>query len=318
MTPMAAWAGRALVFAAALVAVSGAPAAGEEPMPPLPGAVAPSGAAAIRGEPPLPDVGQQAGAAGAVSGAPPDAELRKGRAGPLAEGEQGRGVASSGPDGAVAETDPPGGSRLLRALAERPGPGSPPAESGTPVFAAEGCPRALLRRLLAGAAGEEDALAALAIEREVLTLCRERQQIVTALFETEARLAALRAPAVPPPAAGAASPPAPAPAAEREKPAESVGDPAPSPLRRALAAASGSGKEAEPTLGWFSIIGSAGALRAGVTDGTGVWFVREGDPLPGGGAVAAIAGRPPSVRMNVPGKESGETLPFRAPPGGGR
>ena len=297
MTPMATSAGRALVFAAALAAVSGAPAAGAEPMPPLPGAIAPSGTAAIGGEPPAPDAGQDAESAGAETVASSDTEA---------------------PNGAVAETAAPGGSRLLRALAEATEGDGRAAEEAVPAFAAEGCPRALLRRLLAGAAGEADALAVLAIEREVLTLCRERQQIVTALFETEARLAALRAPAQPPPTAGAASPPAPAPVAERKKPAEPARDPAPSPLRQALAAAPESGKEAEPALGWFSIIGSAGALRAGITDGSGVWFVREGDPLPGGGAVAAIAGRPPSVRMSVPGKESGETLPFRAWPGGGR
>ena len=318
MTAMPIGAGRALVLAAALIAVSGAPSAGEEPMPPLPAAVAASGPASIGGEPPLPDAAREAGAAGAETGAPWSADRQNGRAGTPAEGKPARGAASSAPDGAAAETDAPGGSRLLRALAEATERDGRAAEGAVPVFAAEGCPRALLRRLLAGAAGEADALAALAIEREVLTLCRERQQIVVALFETEARLAALRAPAVPPPAGEAASLPAPAPAAEREKPAEPVQDPAPSPLRQALAAASESGKEAEPSLGWFSIIGSAGALRAGITDGTGVWFVREGDPLPGGGAVAAIAGRPPSVRMSAPGKDGGETpLPFRALPGGG-
>ena len=88
-------------------------------------------------------------------------------------------------------------SRLLRALAERPDEAAVSARSGASeaerpgtlrVYAAEGCPRALLRRLLAGVADEANALTALGIEREVLTLCRERQEIVTGLFETEARL----------------------------------------------------------------------------------------------------------------------------------
>ena len=59
-------------------------------------------------------------------------------------------------------------------------------------------------------------------------------------------------------------------------------------------------------------------LRAGVTDGQHVWFVREGDPLPGGTAVGAIAGRPPGVRVTAPGK-NGEVslLPYRARPGDG-
>ena len=75
--------------------------------------------------------------------------------------------------------------------------------------------------------------------------------------------------------------------------------------------------QVSPRYAWFSIIGTAGALRAGVTDGTGVWFVREGDPLPGGARIAAIAGRPPGVRVTGAG-ESGEAtlLPFRARPGG--
>jgi len=99
-----------------------------------------------------------------------------------------------------AEASPEPASRLLRALAETPkAPASPGGGSagsapvyGTSVYAAEGCPRALLRRLLAGAADDAGALTALGIEREVLTLCRERQEIVAGLFETEARLRELR------------------------------------------------------------------------------------------------------------------------------
>ena len=179
----------------------------------------------------------------------------------------------------------------------------------------------MLRRLLAGAASEADALSALGIEREVLTLCRERQEIVTALFETEARLRALRAPveapAPAPSAPSAAAAPAAAHAPDLRK-APSIEPAAPLPLRAALAGAAGTPADAEPEprYGWFSIIGSAGALRAGVTDGSGVWFVREGDPLPGGARIAAIAGRPPGVRVS--GLSDRETpLPYRARPGGG-
>ncbi|MDE0050819.1 MAG: hypothetical protein OXO52_13610 [Rhodospirillales bacterium] len=261
---------------------------------------------------------------------------------------------------------PAGGSRLLRALAEVPvtpvpgeaaRPGTPrvagTSVSGTSVFAAEGCPRALLRRLLAGAAGETDALSALGIEREILTLCRERQEILTGLFETEARLRELREAGRPPQAPVTAAGAAPA-----------VGTSAPSPLRAALGGAAEtlvpetlvpetlvpgtpdtraagalaaepqalarvSPSKVSPRYAWFSIIGTAGALRAGVTDGTGVWFVQEGDPLPGGAMVAAIAGRPPGVRLTGPGETllpktlgpgSGETvlLPFGTRPGAGR
>lgn len=210
------------------------------------------------------------------------------------------------------------GSRLLRALAESSEPRAAPAgEEAAPVFAAEGCPRALLRRLLAGAVDEADALTALAIEREALTLCRERQEIVAGLFETEARLRELRAPI------GAAAPAAavaetrvpetlapetlvPAPAAAGPAEAAPV-----SPLRGALAGAAGAASEEEPappSYSWFSIIGTAGALRAGITDGEGVWFVRVGDPLPDGGTVVAIVGRPPGVRLILPGGGAEETL----------
>ena len=265
------------------------------------------------------------------------------------------------PDGNMAEekpATPAGGSRLLRALAERPqtlvpetlGSGETARPEAVRVFAAEGCPRALLRRLLAGAAGEADALSALGIEREILTLCRERQEIVAGLFETEKRLSelreAVRTPEPEAPASAASAVPAPrVEAPEANTPV--IETAATSPLRAVLGGAAetlvpGKANEADtraadtraadtragepqgntlvrtPRYAWFSIIGTAGALRAGISDGTGVWFVREGDALPGGATIAAIAGRPPGVRVTGAG-ESGEAtlLPFRARPGGG-
>ena len=143
---------------------------------------------------------------------------------------------------AAAGDAPAGGSRLLRALSEPRAPAGAPADDAAPAFAAEGCPRAVLRRLLAGAVDEAGALSALAIERELLALCRERQEIVTGLFETEARLRALRAPAAAPPsparadtaaAVAAAASVAPVPARAAAAPASSP----PSPLRAALAGA---------------------------------------------------------------------------------
>ena len=230
---------------------------------------------------------------------------------------QAPGIAEAAPGAAAGTTESrepssEHGSRLLRTLAKRPEPGVVLPEDTAPVFAAVGCPRALLRRLLAGAVDESGALSALAIEREALTLCRERQEIVAGLFETEARLRELRAPAAAP--AVPAAVPAPA---VRESPA--FEPESPSRLRAALAAAAGTPEAARPPdYGWFSIIGSKGALRAGVTDGQHVWFVREGDPLPGGTAVGAIAGRPPGVRVTAPGKNGEESLlPYRARPGDG-
>ena len=274
-----------------------------------------------------PDIGA-AGAPAASAESPPIPEEDPGAPPPI-QGTESRAAAETMPaDEALPAEPPSGGSRLLRALAEASpskeraseGAARPGTAGAAPLFAAEGCPRALLRRLLAGAAGEADAVAALAVEKELLTLCRERQIVVTALFETEARLRELRAPAAVPPAVETA-PRVPAPAAaaaEPEPPAEAApaeAVTASSALRQALAAASDTESEAAPSLGWFSIVGSAGALRAGITDGAGVWFVREGDALPGGGTVTAIAGRPPGVRTAGP-EGDGEPLPFRPRPGG--
>ena len=162
----------------------------------------------------------------------------------------------------------------------------------------------MLTRLLAGAAAREDALSALAIEQETLKLCHERQQIVTGIFEAEAQLRALRAPVEPPAAAISRSPvsvPAvvpqlnAAPTTPVRKPAKTV--------------------PTQPRYGWFSIVGMAGALRAGITDGRRVWFVREGDPLPGAVRVGSIAARPPGVRLE--GGDDG-ALPYRARPGDGQ
>ena len=299
--------GMGAVIAAVFASATGS-ASGQEAMRPLPGMAEAGSPAAIAGAPTVPDA------------APLASPSNHG-----AESSEESHAAPQGQASAAPETTggSPGGSRLLRALAESTGTSDlrrdgRAAEPAPPASAVEGCPRALLRRLLAGAAGEADALAALAIETEVLTLCSERQRIVTALLETEARLAALRTPPVPA-LAVEISPPVPAPAVlEVEGEAPAMPTPAPSVLLQGLAADSGEETKREPSLGWFSILGSAGALRAGITDGTGVWFVREGDALPGGGAVAAITGRPPSVRATGPDGDAEEPLPFRPRPGGRR
>ena len=374
----------AVAFCVALAAASGGAWAGEEPVVPFPGTSVPGtsvpgtsvpgtsvpGAVADGGgttaEALLPPLGAAAGDEAAA----PDAGAEvPGASGPAVDAEPSDAVVPDGTMAAEKPATPAGGSRLLRALAELPEtpmPKTPEAESGSVpgdvahpgtlrVFAAEGCPRALLRRLLAGAAGEADALSALGIEREILTLCRERQEILAGLFESEARLSELRdagrAPEPQTPVTAASAAPAPEAntpvvetaaraalggAAEQAKEADTragdtrTGDPRaadpPAGDTRAgeaqgnalvRAPARVSPAQVSPRYAWFSIIGTAGALRAGVTDGTGVWFVREGDPLPGGARIAAIAGRPPGVRVTGAG-ESGEAtlLPFRVRPGG--
>ena len=301
-----------LTLCAALAAALPAAWAGDEPVVPFPETAMEGREARVPGP--------AAGSSPGTAPGPASAEGPEGPAVPVAAGEAGR-----GPERPVAVEDrkdaPAAGSRLLQALSRTKAPEAAASPVTAPVFAAEGCPRALLRRLLAGAAGEADALSALAIEREILTLCRERQEIVTALFETEARLRELReatgAPEPEPPVSAAGSAPAPGAEPPREAPAVLIAEP--SPLRAALAAAADKEALPSPRYAWFSIIGTEGALRAGVTDGAQLWFVREGDSLPGAGTVAAIAGRPPGVRVTGAGEDGSDTapLPYRSRPGGG-
>ena len=220
-------------------------------------------------------------------------------------------------------------SRLLRVLdggaAGQPQPAGPDKEAGTPAAPAPnsgipiptmaasviaGCPRDLLTRLLAGVAERQDALSALAIEHETLKLCHERQLIVTGIFETEAQLRALRAPAEP--AAANRSPAAAAtvPSVMPQLNTVPAKLPAPSTTARKPTKAA----PAAPRYGWFTIVGMAGDLRAGVTEGHRVWFVREGDPLPGDVRVGRIVARPPGVQIEG---ADGSALPYRPRPGDG-
>ena len=353
----------ALVLCAALTAAPEAVWAGEELLAPFPGASSDGGGRTTQAAPTPPGAtaASPVAPAGPTAAGDETANPAEGPAGPAtaaAPAAAGTPTVSGAPEDGEEETEanaPAGGSRLLRALAETAkAPGSADdhaaggvplagtSVSGTSVFAAEGCPRALLRRLLAGAAGEADALSALGIESEILTLCRERQEILVGLFEAEAALRELRTPPPAPMPAAAAkpavAPPSSAPARRIAPAAQSA---APSPLRAALASTAEKEKETEPQAparvsaarvsparvsparvspryAWFSIVGTAGALRAGVTDGSGVWFVREGDALPGGVRVAAIAGRPPAVRIADAGNKGEATLlPYRARPGEG-
>ena len=219
--------------------------------------------------------------------------------------------ASSGGERTV-ETAPPA-SRLIRMLRGGPPPGT---EAGPPLglpgapetLAVDpevfGCPRGMLTALLAGATERSDAASALAIERETLTLCRERQEIVTRIFQLEEELRALLGKAEAPPATAAPAPAGEAAAAPRViSQLGSPGGTGRSPPSRKAA-------PAPPSYSWFSIIGTPGRLRAGVSDGTRAWFVREGDRLPGAGAVERIAARPPGVHAG------GTALPYGPRPSG--
>ncbi len=350
----------ALALVAALAAQSAW--ADGEPVMPFPGRSIPDTAAgdtrAAEGRATVPETVPE-GSMGRVPGAATAEAAMQVPGGAAAAPPSGR-ANQDQREGDVQADAPAGGSRLLRALAGASATNRTALEEAVtgsagsaPLYAAEGCPRGLLRRLLAGAADDAGALTALGLEREILTLCRERQEVVAGLFEIEARLRDLRAPPVPvPPSAEAVQTPAPAaPEGSTGRQAEA------SPLRAALAGAAektneadtraeeprakdpragspraadtraGDTRAAEPQgnvpeqaarYAWFSIIGTAGALRAGVTDGSGVWFVREGDALPGGAAVTEIAARPPAVRIREAGETAEEApLPYLARPGGG-
>ena len=162
--------------------------------------------------------------------------------------------------------------------------GAPPAVGDGPAIGE--CARDLLRTRLATAVAGDDVLAALAIESELLTLCSKRQELVADVLENEARLAALQPgdPLVDETAV----------AAVFEAPETPPDIPEP-----------------PPDYGWFSILGTAGDLRAGITDGTDTWWVREGITLPGNIAIVAIHSRPPGVR--VAGAAS-HVLPWRPLP----
>lgn len=188
----------------------------------------------------------------------------------------------------------------------------------------DGCPRNVLRGLLSEAAERSDVVSAIAIEKETIALCAERQAVVADLLRAEGQIEDALAKA-----------------RERRNPgkaskgirsvAQLVGleiEPRPEPRggsgRAALVAATGAdaraagkpgstsrtteptkpvrppaapAKVARPDYRWFSVVGRKGSLLAGVTDGRRTWFVAEGDVLPGTGRVRRIAGRPPGVRV---------------------
>lgn len=264
-----------------LAGLAAAPAAAQ-PAPAIPPDVAPE--VPPEGPPPPPSLSPQRGQGGPLDApAPPPPPVR----------------AQGGLLDAFEAPDPP--------PAEDSPTGSPPPADASAGPA--GCPREALAALFRTAVDTDDLITALALERETLALCLDRARLEAELRQAERKLAeaaAPPAPEAPPPAAesvvadlvaqlGAAahaSPPEGGP--EPPPPSSGEEDPEPPP---------------PPPLRWFSIIGSAGALRAGVSDGTDVWFVSEGDVLPGEAKVARIRARPPGVRL-----ADGRELPWLGDP----
>ena len=280
----------------------------------LPAALAAGSVAAIEPETLLQPL---TGVAQTVAEAAESAGRETGRADGAAEGYPGV-IENAGADASPAR------SRLLRSLSDR---AAQAASQGPPAAVAEdpaagasgdpddrvvfGCPRALLSALLAGAAETGDAVSALAIERETLALCRERQEIVTGIVTLEGELRALLAGSRGETVAPAHS--AVAPIVKESTPVRVVRHLSPSPERAEPVEAARADAPKSPAWSWFSIIGMAGALRAGVSDGAHAWFVREGDSLPGAVTVERIATRPPGVHV---GGENEAGIPYRPRPDG--
>ena len=166
-----------------------------------------------------------------------------------------------------------------------------------------GCPRSVLQKLLEAATAKPDIVSSLDIEREVLTLCGERQKLVAKILQAEAELAQLwRESRVPPPEEAVA--------VSVDVVAQLTEFAGAKVVDEAVDAVVVEPEPEPSPYGWFSIFGMAGDLKAGVSDGDKVWFVRVDDELPGGVVVDWISVRPPGVHV-VSGDLS-EMLPYRA------
>ena len=192
--------------------------------------------------------------------------------------------------------------------------------------ARQGCPRDVLHRLLAEAAERSDVVSAIAIEKETIGLCAERQTVVADLLKAEGQIedALGRARERRDPRKGRKGIKSVAQlvglkvgeTAGEEKSATGKATPqmeievsAELPhvdegtRPEVVAPEKVAGRAAEPAkksvtgYRWFSLVGRKGALVAGVTDGRRVWFVGAGDVLPGNRRVENIRGRPPGVRV---------------------
>ncbi len=230
----------------------------------------------------------------------------------------------------VIAPDPPAAG----VLAAAPPPAPPPtpeetldeaAEALVQMLTADGaagppmaeCAVDLLRSRLATAAEGDDVLTAIALENELLSLCNQRQQLVLEVLSTELLLASLIAGESPaaPPAAPPETPWQTPPAATLDQITAIPAAQTPAP-EAAPAAHEPPPEPTSPGLAWVTVLGSAGNLRAAVSDGASVWWVREGDVLPGGWRVTRIAAQPPGVTLSH--ADAGHhALPFHSGPAPG-
>lgn len=188
--------------------------------------------------------------------------------------------------------------------------------------ARDGCPKDVLHRLLSEAAERSDVVSAIAIEKETIALCAERQSVVADLLKAEGQIEDALAKARERRGSGKArkgirsvaqlvgvdagsGPKKAAPAVDDAAVRRDAAPVADTNAPRVDAAASGAPAKPERRpatatqrrFSWFSLLGRKGALVAGITDGRRVWFVGEGDLLPGNRRVQRIAGHPPGVRV---------------------
>ena len=238
-------------------------------------------------------------------------------------------------------SDPAASDRVLDVLAAPPAPASGPetGAGGQAAAAESGCPRAALAALFATSTDAKGIGPALALERETLVLCKERAQIAAEIFELENKLREAAGAAAGQADADASAPPEEVPEVDSASFASQLSTPPaaspaslpppalklPAPASAPPAAPPGPVAKAEPDpapaaeapppqrFAWFSIIGAAGRLQAGISDGEGVWFVAEGDSI-GGATVERIRSRPPAVLLT-----DGRELPWvGSPPRGER
>ncbi|MCY4592903.1 MAG: hypothetical protein OXE86_20580 [Alphaproteobacteria bacterium] len=158
---------------------------------------------------------------------------------------------------------------------------APPLSAGVPARLLNPCPQDKIGHLLASAVTPGEISRGLALEREILVMCVQRQELALDVLELESKIRNAL--------------PAPEPeVVEKIVEVERIVE-----VEKIVEVAAEAAEA--PTLAdmfWFSIYGTADAPRAGVVlgDGTRI-FVGIGDEVPGVGTVTAIQAVPPMVRV---------------------
>ena len=196
------------------------------------------------------------------------------------------------------------------------------AEREAEVTGAFECPRDKIAQMLGTAVDQFEVSSSMELEREVLVLCRDRWKVLEEIMDSELSLAVIlrkdrlarekaaleleerrRVAAARIEGARQGAVEAARVAEQRrlevevalevpEPPAQTPAPPAPVAEKVVP-----SGPEPHERYRWFTMIGGAGELRAGVTDGSGRWMVGVGDRLPGGLRITSITARPPRVKV---------------------